>query len=112
MQMMEHTYLRCHSALIAERDSADRITRYRNAKGVMSHDTGHMTHDTRCYDMGHMTHDTRCHDTGFLETRPRNQQIPEVCRYHAGTLTSVRGMQIPCRYPDQRQRYAGIMWVP
>jgi len=36
---------------------------------------------------------------------------PGVCRYPAGTLTRVRGMQVPCRYSDQSQGYAGTLQV-
>jgi len=51
-----------------------------------------------------------------------NQVVPEVSRYpnqcqgYAGTLTSVRGVQVPypysvreCRYPDRCQRYADTL---
>jgi len=40
---------------------------------------------------------------------------PDQCQRYAGTLTSVRGMQVPwpvsevCKYPDQCQRYAGTL---
>jgi len=63
-----------------------------------------------------------------LDDRKRNILLPmyitthslRVCRYpdqsqgYAGTLTNVRGMQIPrpvsrlCRYPDQCRGYAGM----
>ena len=35
--------------------------------------------------------------------------MSEVCRYPAGIRTSVRGLQVPCRYPDRCQRFAGTV---
>jgi len=31
------------------------------------------------------------------------------CRYPAGTLTGIRGMQVLCRYPDRCQGFANIV---
>ena len=33
---------------------------------------------------------------------------PGQCQRFAGTLTSVRGIQVPCRHHDQWQRFADI----
>ena len=38
-------------------------------------------------------------------------RVSGVCRYLAGILTSARGTQAPCRYPDQCLRYAGTLQV-
>ena len=35
--------------------------------------------------------------------------MSEACRCPAGTLTHVKGMQVPCMYPDQCQGCAGIL---
>ena len=38
-----------------------------------------------------------------------SQPVSGICRYPAGTRTSVRDMQVPCRHPDQCQGYAGTL---
>ena len=50
----------------------------------------------------------------FICLKP-SPSYPDHCQRYAGTLTTVRGMQVPwpvaevCRYPDQCQRYAGTL---
>jgi len=48
---------------------------------------------------------------GYAGTFQVPWPVPEVCKYPPGTLTGVRGMWVPSRYPDQCQGYAGILQV-
>jgi len=48
---------------------------------------------------------------GYAGTLQVCGPVSGVCRYSAGTLTSVRGMQVLRRYPDQCQGYADTSQV-
>ena len=36
-------------------------------------------------------------------------RVGGICRYSAGTLTGVHGMQVLCRHPDRFQGHAGTL---
>jgi len=45
---------------------------------------------------------------GYAGTLQVTVPVSKVCRYPTGTLTGIRGMQVPDRYSDRYLGYAGI----